>query len=130
MPAPSHNSCRSLEGEAYLSLATFRRSGVAVETPVWFARSGDKLYAFSEGKAGKIKRLRNSPRARVAPCDARGRLRGEWQDTEARVVADPRTVDRAYAALRAKYGWQMRIADLLSRLAGRYHRRAIIEIDA
>ena len=119
-----------LDAEPYLSLATFRRSGAAVATPVWFARSGPKLYVFSEGRAGKVKRLRNSPRARVARCDVRGRLLGDWQDAQARVVSDAATVERAYAALHAKYGWQMWIGDVLSRLAGRYDRRAIIEIDA
>jgi PPOX class probable F420-dependent enzyme len=119
-----------LDAEPYLSLATFRKSGAAVATPVWFARSGPKLYVFSEGKAGKVKRLRNSSRARVAACDVRGNLRGEWHDAQARVVTDSATVERAYAALRAKYGWQMWIADTLSRLTGRYANRAILEIDA
>ena len=119
-----------LDAEPYLSLATFRKSGAAVATPVWFARSGERLYVFSEGKAGKVKRLRNSSRARVAPCDMRGRLLGEWQDAQARVVGDTAAIERAYAALHAKYGWQMWIGDVLSRLAGRYDRRAIIEIDA
>jgi PPOX class probable F420-dependent enzyme len=119
-----------LDAEPYLSLATFRKNGAAVATPVWFARSGPKLYVFSESRAGKVKRLRNSPRARVAHCDVRGKLLGEWQDAQARVVADPPTVERAYGALRAKYGWQMWIADTLARLTGRYAKRAIIEIDA
>ncbi len=119
-----------LDAEPYLSLATFRKNGAAVATPIWFARSGPKLYAFSEGRAGKVKRLRNSTRARVAHCDMRGKLLGEWQDVQARVVSDAATVERAYVALRAKYGWQMWIGDTLSRLTGRYDRRAILEIDA
>ncbi len=118
-----------LDREPYLSLATFRKSGVAVATPIWFARSGDHLYAFSERTAGKVRRLRNSPRARVAACDVRGNLRGPWQDAQARVLGDPAAIERAYAALRAKYGWQMWLLDLLSRLSGRYAGRAILEID-
>jgi len=35
----------------------------------------------------------------------------------------------ADAALRAKYGWQMRLVDFFSRLTGRYGRRAILEIE-
>lgn len=116
-------------GHGYINLATFRRSGRAVETPVWFAALDGRLYVFSEGNAGKIKRLRNSSRARVAVCDMRGRLRGEWIEAVARVVDDPETIERAFAALRAKYGWQMWITDLFSRIAGRIHRRAIIEIE-
>ena len=112
----------------YLSLGTWRRDGRVVDTPVWFAESDGLLYLFSEGTAGKVKRLRNSPRARVAACDVRGRLRGEWRDASARIVTEAAEIESAYRALRAKYGWQMRIADTLSRLSGRYERRAVLEI--
>jgi len=119
----------SLESARYLSLATFRRNGRAVETAVWFAIADDHLYVFSAADAGKVKRLRNSPRARVTPCDVRGRLQGEPRDTQARVVSDPESIKRAYAALRAKYGLQMWLTDFFSRLTGRINSRAIIEID-
>ena len=62
----------------YLTLATFRRTGAEVRTPVWFAAVAGKLYVFTAGESGKVKRLRGSSRARVAPSDMRGRVRGEW----------------------------------------------------
>ena len=31
----------------YVNLATFKRSGEAVETPVWCAADGDELFVFS-----------------------------------------------------------------------------------
>ena len=111
-----------------MSLATFRRNGTEVATPVWFAAADGKLYVFTAGDSGKVKRLRHTSRARIAPSDARGRVRGEWGEASARIVTEPRTVERAHAALRSKYGWQMRLADLLSRLTGRINRRAWIEI--
>ena len=119
----------SLLAARYLNLSTFRRTGVAVDTPVWFAENAGVLYVFSAGDAGKVKRLRNSSRARVAACDARGSLRGEWLDAEARLVTDAATQDRAYTALRAKYGWQMQLTDFFSRLSGRLQRRAVIAIE-
>ena len=117
-----------LENAAYLNLATFRRDGRAVETPVWFAEAQGSLYVFSAGEAGKIKRLRVSNRARIAACDVRGKLRGDWIDATARVVDDPATIERAYTALHAKYGIQMKLVDFFSRLSGRIHERAILEI--
>ncbi len=45
----------------YISLSTQKRDGSTVETPVWFAQDGDKIYVFTEGNAGKVKRLRNFP---------------------------------------------------------------------
>jgi PPOX class probable F420-dependent enzyme len=118
----------SLDREAYISLATFRRDGRSVRTPVWFARDGERLYVFTEGDAGKVKRLRNGSRAQVAACSVSGRVRGDWLDAHGRVVDDPGTEVRAYAALRAKYGWQMWAVDLFSRLAGRIEGRVILEI--
>ena len=112
----------------YLSLATFRRSGAEVRTPVWFAEVDGRLYAFAAGDSGKVKRLRASSRARVAPCDARGQVRGAWQEATARLVDDPPLIARAHAALRAKYGWQVRGLDLVSRLTGRLRRRAWLEM--
>jgi len=113
----------------YLSLATFRKSGVAVETPVWFAALGAKLYVFTAGNSGKVKRLRNSTKARISPCDMRGRITGAGRDTEARLIDDEALVARAWGALRQKYGWQMSLTDLGARLSGRLQKRAYIEVD-
>jgi PPOX class probable F420-dependent enzyme len=119
----------ALAGARYLNLVTFRKSGVPVETPIWFAESAGRLYAFSAGDAGKIKRLRRTSQARVAPCDVRGRVTGPWLDARARVITDPALAARAMAALHAKYGWQMRVADFFSTLSGRIQKRALIEME-
>jgi PPOX class probable F420-dependent enzyme len=118
-----------LDRERYLNLATFRRSGAAVETPVWFAAHEGRLYVFSEGDAGKVKRVRANPAIRVAPCGVRGRLKGPWIPGRARRVEDAAGVEAAYRALRRKYGFQMWLIDALSRLAGRYDRRAMLELE-
>ncbi len=121
-------SLDALDRASYISLATFRRTGVAVETPVWFAREGDKLYVFTESRAGKIKRLRNDPRVRVAICSVSGKIRGSWEEGRGCRVTEPAVIESAYAALRRKYGWQMILADGLSSLSRRIHKRAIVEI--
>jgi hypothetical protein len=64
----------------------------------------------------------------MAPSDVRGRVRGEWREGSARILTEPRAIDCAHAALRATYGWQVWLADVLSRLTGRIHHRAWIEI--
>lgn len=117
-----------LDRHRYLSLATYRQNGVEVRTPVWFAAADGKLYVFSAGDSGKVKRLRRSSRARVAPCDARGGVRGPWRAATARLVSDPPSIAQAHAVLRTKYGRQMRLADLFSWLLRRIDRRAWIEI--
>jgi hypothetical protein len=119
----------AFDRQRYMTLATFRRTGVEVRTPVWFAAMDGKIYLFTAGESGKVKRLRHSSRARVAPSDMRGRVRGVWWDVAARIVIEPRVIEQAHTALRAKYGWQMWLGDLSSRLTGRIQRRAWIEIE-
>lgn len=119
----------ALDRHRYLALATFRRSGAEITTPVWFAAMDGKVYVFTAGESGKVKRLRRSSRARVAPSDVHGGVRGEWWDVAARLVTEPGLIERAHAALRAKYGWQAWVGDVFSRLTGRIRRRAWIEIE-
>ena len=112
-----------------VSLKTTRRNGAEVATPVWIAAASGHSYVFSESRAGKVKRIRHTPQVQLAECDMRGKLRGPWVDARARIVAEPAAIDAAYAAFRAKYGWQMRILDFIAKLNGRYAKRAMIEID-
>jgi len=113
----------------YVSLATFRRDGRKVATPVWAAPLGDELVLFSAGDAGKIKRLRNSSRSELAPCDVRGKLEGEWQAAQATIM-DADEVKAAHAALQQKYGWQLGLLDLVSRVGGRIEQRAYVRVAA
>ena len=118
-----------LEGGNYISFATRKRNGEWVATPVWFAPDGDSYFVFSAGDAGKVKRLRNFSESRIAACTMRGVVTGEWLDTRAFVLERPQDIDRALAALRRKYGWQMLTADFFSTLSGKMKRRAYIRID-
>ncbi len=119
----------TLDRQRYISLATFRRSGEPVQTPVWFAKHGGRIYVFTAAGSGKVKRLKNDPRIRVAPCGPRGRLRGEWNEGQARRIEDPAIERAAYAALLAKYGWQMRLTNFFSKCSGRIEERAILELE-
>jgi uncharacterized protein len=114
--------------EPYISLETFKKDGSGVKTPVWSAPLDGKLVVFSAGDAFKVKRLRRDPHARVAACDMRGSVRGEWREATGRILDDPADVKRAHAALRKKYGWQMTMGDLFATIAGRIKKRAYLEI--
>lgn len=122
------NSIDALRQARYISLATFRTSGLAVATPVWAASDGGVMYVFSAGGAGKVKRLRNSDKVRLAVCDARGKLLGEWRDATAEIVSDAPAVAAALAALRKKYGWQMWLADVGAKFTAKFNKRCYIRI--
>lgn len=117
------------DGRKYLNLETRRRTGAAVATPVWFAVSsdmrGDTLYVYSLAAAGKVKRIRNDPLVRIAPCDIRGGLLGDWLPARARLVTGEEAA-RGHALLDRKYGWMKRIGGWLSRLRRREY--AVIAI--
>jgi PPOX class probable F420-dependent enzyme len=119
---------RDLAGERYVNLETFRKDGSGVKTPVWAAGLDGKLVVLTDGTSFKVKRIRANPKIRVAPCDARGNVRGAWVDGEARILEDPAHAARAHEALKKKYGWQVWLLDVGSKIAGRYRRRAFLEL--
>lgn len=115
--------------ERYVNLETFRRDGRGVRTPVWVAvDASGRTIVYTNVTSGKVKRIQNRPEVRVAPCDMRGSVTGEWVDGTARIVAEPAEKDLAIAALVDKYGWQMRLALLGSRVSGRASQRAVVEL--
>jgi uncharacterized protein len=115
--------------QKYISLATYRRDGREVRTPVWFvANQSGEIYCFSAAGAGKIKRLRNSARSAIAVCDARGKVQGSWQQCSSVIISDEESERLAYTLLLQKYGWQMRLTNFLSTLSGRIKQRAVIRI--
>jgi PPOX class probable F420-dependent enzyme len=117
-----------LADESYISLETFKKDGTGVKTPVWTAPLDGKLVVYSRDTAYKVKRLRRDPRARVAACDMRGKVRGPWLDATGRILEDVEHIRRAHDALRAKYGLVFRFGDLMARLTGRDKRRTYLEL--
>src|SRR5437899_11083087 len=95
-----------LQHQKYLSMGTFRKNGLAVQTPVWFAEQDGKIYAMTRNDSGKFKRIRNNPTVRVAPSTIRGRLIGPEFPGQARVL--PADAWRARRTLRSEEHWLMR----------------------
>ena len=118
----------------YLSLETFRKTGVGVRTPVWFARDPAStenratFYVYTLPDSGKAKRIRNNPKVRVAPCNMRGDLRGAWIDARARICAGDEAT-KGQSLLNQKYGLMKRIGDFFSRMRSRTQIVLAIEID-
>jgi uncharacterized protein len=110
----------ALDKHTYLNLETFRKNGEGVRTPVWFAAdpTGDirsshaKLYIYTIDGTGKVKRVRNNSRVRIAPCDRTGGLQGEWIDAKAVVVEGPEAA-RGLKLLSRKY-FLKRLFDLFA----------------
>lgn len=95
----------NLKGAAFLLLTTYRASGAAVPTTVWFAEAGEKIYLTTIEAAGKVRRLRANPQVLVAPSDQVGNPLGPAVAAQGRVLP-PAEAAPAEAALREKYGAQ------------------------
>jgi PPOX class probable F420-dependent enzyme len=121
MPDPS---LAQFEGQKYISLETFKKSGQGVKTPVWFVLHDGAFYAYTEADSWKVKRIRNNPRVRVAVCDIRGNVKGPWLDATASLVdgEERRVADRL---LDRKYFLKV-IFNVLTRI--NRHERAMIKI--
>jgi PPOX class probable F420-dependent enzyme len=117
-----------LDSEKYINLETFKKDGNGVKTPVWTAPLDGKLVVFTAGDSYKVKRIRRNSKCRVAACDVRGNVRGPWLDGTCRVLEGEAAREQAHAALRSKYGWQMRVTDFFAGLAGRAKKREYLEI--
>ncbi len=114
-------------GQRYLSLETFRKNGQGVRTPVWFA--GDSpapgatppaLVVYTIENTGKVKRIRNNPRVRIAPCDARGRVRGEWVEARAEILEGAQAAD-GIRLLNRKYKPWKQLLDFFAQFRPREH---------
>lgn len=125
MPTPD---ATSLAAERYVNIESFKRDGGGVKTPVWCADLDGKLVVVTDGTSFKVKRIRRNPKVRLAACDGRGKVRGEWVDATAVIMDDPARAARAHRALREKYGFQVGVLDFFSTIFGRIKRRAYLEI--
>jgi PPOX class probable F420-dependent enzyme len=112
-------------GQKYLNLESYRKSGDAIRTPLWFAHGDGVLYFYTVAHSYKVKRLQNNPRARIAPCDIRGNVTGEWIAATARRL-DDNEARHADGLLNRKYGWQKRLLNFFAKLRG--HQRAAFAI--
>jgi len=106
MPVPAE-----IKGQKYISLATVRRNGSPVHTPVWFGEKDDKLYVMTRSDSGKYKRISNDPKVRIAPCTMRGKISGPEFAATARILpaADwpwaRKTIERKYWLARIPFFW-------------------------
>ena len=112
----------------YLNLETFKKNGTGVKTPVWFAEhptasldsNNAKLYVYTIGVSGKVKRIRNNPRVRIAPCDMRGKVLGEWVEARAEIVTGEEDA-RGTQLLKKKYFPWKQLLDFFAKFRNRDH---------
>jgi PPOX class probable F420-dependent enzyme len=103
-----------LAQEEFVSLTTYRRSGVPVSVAVWIAPATDAqggLLITTTERSGKVKRLRHDRRVQLAPCDRGGTVapHAPTVSAQADIVDSAPEVRELREAIRAKYGSRMKV---------------------
>jgi len=99
----------------YINIETYRKSGEAVKTPVWFVEDGGALYTSTGARSGKVKRLQRNPAVKIVPCSMKGDPRGTWMNANAEVVNDQTQMSRVESLMKKKYGLQITLFGLFRR---------------
>lgn len=92
-----------LEGHKYCVLVSYRRNGQPMPSPLWFGTADGKVYFQTSPDGYKVKRIRNNPEVRVAPCDSRGKPKAPPFVGKARVLPEGETA-AAERAIQSNYG--------------------------
>ena len=115
----SSDKFATLSGHKYINLETYKKSGQAVRTPVWFVISDEQIFVLTSQNTGKIKRIRNNPTIKIMPCGIRGDSKGEWIDGLAKIATEPEMQNTIRLRYK-KYGFRAKIIGLFKKdnLAG------------
>lgn len=113
----SRGKLAQFDNQNYLNLESFRKNGQGVQTPIWFAEGDGVFYAYTLASSFKVSRIRNNSRVRIAPCDIRGNVTGEWVEANARIL-DESHDSRVHLLLNKKYGLIKWVFDVMNRVRG------------
>ncbi|WP_327326914.1 PPOX class F420-dependent oxidoreductase [Streptomyces sp. NBC_01210] len=96
----------------YISVTTFRKDGMGVATPVWFAVDGGEIFFWTRSDSWKVKRLRNNSRVVVTVCDVRGRNSDGAPSAEGTArLLEGDAMGAIRKLLARKYTWQFWLVD-------------------
>jgi len=110
---------------SFVSLTTFRKTGVPVPTPVWIVRDGDDVLVTTPAGAGKLKRLRNNPLVELRECSRMGKVAEDAPVVTAAASEEAET-DRVVDLFTRKYKLEYRIMLGIEKLASKGNARRVI----
>ena len=119
---------KEIGNPTYIALETFRKSGEGVVTPVWVVAEDGKLYVWTVGDSGKVKRIRNNGRVRIAVSDSRGTPKSDWVEANARVLDNQADEEAQRKRLAGKYGWQFHMFNFMGRFSRNKAGHVAIEV--
>jgi len=106
-----------IESKKCISLETYRKNNQPVRTPVWFVIKNELIYVVTRDQTGKAKRLRNNQQVKIATCNFKGKVSGEWISGIAKILDEDETKEVVMWRDK-KYGFMAKIAKFLSKSKG------------
>ena len=111
----------------YILLTTFTKDGRPKPTAIWAAPDGDRLLVITQEKSWKVKRIRNTPRVTIAPCDRVGKPKGEAVEAVATIL-DKSANLATYDAIGKRYGLLGKTFGVFSKLRGGLKNNVTLEL--
>jgi len=111
----------------YILLTTFTKDGRPKPTAIWAAPDGDRLLVITQEKSWKVKRIRNTPRVTIAPCDRVGKPKGEAVEAVATIL-DKSANGATYDAIGKRYGLLGKTFGVFSKLRGGLKNNVTLEL--
>ena len=107
-----------IAAEKYVLMTTYKKDGSAGPTPVWIAELNDGRLGFTtDADSWKVKRINANPEVTLRPCDMKGNVADDAGEFGGQaVVLHGSEVDEVRAAIKGKYGFQVTLIQLFSKL--------------
>jgi len=106
-----------IKSEKYISLETYRKNNQGVKTPVMFVIKDNLIIVVTRDQTGKIKRLRNNQKVKIATCSIKGTTSMPWISGTAQILTDEETKE-ASKLRDKKYGFFSKMAKFLTKKKG------------
>ena len=113
------NLLDDIDSEKCISLETYRKNNEPIRTAVWFVIKNNLIYVVTRDKTGKVKRLKNNQKVKVATCSFKGKVIGEWREGTATILTDEQTRE-AVKWRDKKYGFMAKVAKFFSKSKGEF----------
>lgn len=110
----------------FLSVTSFKRDGTGVATPLWSVSDGSRLFAFTDLRSAKVRRIRRNPVVLIASCRPDGKLRMEPVPAHAEVLTAAPELERVRELLTTRYKISYRLVMLVYRIGRRIRRKSSV----
>ena len=107
-----------IDSEKCISLETYKKDNQPIKTPVWFVIKKNLIYVVTRDQTGKIKRLKNNQKVKIATCTFKGKVIGEWMTGTAKILTDKES-NEVEKWRNKKYGFMAKVAKFFSKNKGK-----------